>query len=91
LRSFANARSPWSGNKTRSLTTILEKALGAISKGGTTNLNCGTILDGDQTVEEAGVRIFEEMLAVASGKLTQSEEHGFGEEEFQPWLQSATL
>jgi altronate hydrolase len=157
---------PQPGNKTGGLTTILEKSLGAISKGGTTNLNevyhyaepiqecglvfmdspgfdpvsatgqvasganlicfttgrgsvfgckptpslklasntalynrmaddmdinCGTIIDGDQTVEEAGVRIFEEMLAVASGKLTRSEELGFGEEEFQPWLQSATL
>jgi altronate hydrolase len=157
---------PQPGNKTGGLTTILEKSLGAISKGGTTNLNevyqyaepirecglvfmdspgfdpvsatgqvasganlicfttgrgsvfgckptpslklasnttlynrmaddmdinCGTIIDGDQTVEQAGARIFEEMLAVASGKLTRSEEHGFGEEEFQPWLQSATL
>ena len=30
-------------------------------------------------------------LAMASGKLTRSEVHGFGEEEFQPWLQGATL
>jgi altronate hydrolase len=161
---------PQPGNKTGGLTTIIEKSLGAISKGGTTNLNqvylyaepiagptqtkglvfmdspgfdpvsatgqvasganllcfttgrgsvfgckptpslklasntalynrmaddmdinCGTIIDGDQTVEEAGALIFQEMLAVASGKLTRSEEHGFGEEEFQPWLQSATL
>jgi altronate hydrolase len=157
---------PQPGNKTGGLTTILEKSLGAVSKGGTTNLNevyqyaepiqecglvfmdspgfdpvsatgqvasganlicfttgrgsvfgckptpslklasntalynrmgddmdinCGTIIDGDQTVEEAGAGIFAEMLAVASGKLTRSEEHGFGEEEFQPWLQSATL
>jgi altronate hydrolase len=55
------------------------------------DINCGTIIDGDQTVEEAGAIIFQEMLAVASGKLTRSEVHGFGEEEFQPWLQSATL
>jgi altronate hydrolase len=157
---------PQPGNKTGGLTTILEKSLGAISKGGTTNLNevylyaepilekglvfmdspgfdpvsatgqvasganllcfttgrgsvfgckptpslklasntalynrmaddmdinCGTIIDGEQTVQEAGLKIFEEMLAVASGKPTRSEEHGFGEEEFQPWLQSATL
>jgi altronate hydrolase len=161
---------PQPGNKTGGLTTIIEKSLGAISKGGTTNLNevylyaepiagptherglvfmdspgfdpvsatgqvasganllcfttgrgsvfgckptpslklasntalynrmaddmdinCGTIIDGDQSVEEAGAIIFEEMLAVASGKLTRSEVHGFGEEEFQPWLQSATL
>ncbi len=55
------------------------------------DLNCGTILTGDETVQEAGARIFAEMLAVASGKLTRSEVHGFGEEEFQPWIQGATL
>ncbi len=157
---------PQPGNKTGGLTTILEKSLGAVSKGGTTNLNevylyaepvvakglvfmdspgfdpvsatgqvagganmlcfttgrgsvfgckptpsiklasntalykrmsddmdinCGTIIDGEQNVQEAGALIFEEMLAVASGKPTRSEVHGFGEEEFQPWLQSATL
>ena len=157
---------PQPGNKTGGLTTILEKSLGAVSKGGTTNLvevyryaepidkkglvfmdspgfdpvsatgqvasganllcfttgrgsvfgckptpslklasntalysrmaddmdiNCGTIIDGDETVQQAGIRIFAEMLAVASGKPTRSEVLGFGEEEFQPWLQSATL
>jgi altronate hydrolase len=55
------------------------------------DINCGTIIDGEQTVQEAGAKIFEAMLAVASGRQTRSEELGFGEEEFQPWLQSATL
>jgi altronate hydrolase len=157
---------PQPGNKTGGLTTILEKSLGAISKGGTTNLvevyryaepihkkglvfmdspgfdpvsatgqvasganllcfttgrgsvfgckpspsiklasntplynrmaddmdiNCGTIIDGEETVQQAGLRIFEAILATASGRQTRSEELGFGEEEFQPWLQSATL
>jgi altronate hydrolase len=157
---------PQPGNKTGGLTTILEKSLGAISKGGSTNLNevyryaepirekglvfmdspgfdpvsatgqvssganvlcfttgrgsvygckptpsiklasntllynrmaddmdinCGTIIEGKQTVQEVGAEIFEEILAIASGKRTRSEVHGFGEEEFQPWLQSATL
>jgi altronate hydrolase len=157
---------PQPGNKTGGLTTILEKSLGAISKGGTTNLNevflyaepirtpglvfmdspgfdpvsatgqvasganiicfttgrgsvfgckptpslklasntalynrmsddmdinCGTIIDGEETVEQAGQRIFDEILATASGKQTRSEVLGFGEEEFQPWLQGATL
>jgi len=157
---------PQPGNKTGGLTTILEKSLGAISKGGTTNLNevylyaepvtekglvfmdspgfdpvsatgqvasganlicfttgrgsvfgckptpslkiasnttlfnrmsddmdlnCGTIIDGDETVQAAGARIFNEILRVASGHPTRSEIHGFGEEEFQPWLQGATL
>jgi len=31
------------------------------------------------------------LLAVASGKRTKSELLGYGDEEFQPWLQSATL
>ncbi len=157
---------PQPGNKTGGLTTILEKSLGAISKGGTTNLNdvylyaepihtpglvfmdspgfdpvsatgqvasganvicfttgrgsvfgckptpslklasntalynrmsddmdinCGTIIDGEETVEQTGQRIFDEILAMASGKLTRSEVLGFGEEEFQPWLLGATL
>jgi len=157
---------PQPGNKTGGLTTILEKSLGAISKGGTTNLNdvylyaeaihtsglvfmdspgfdpvsatgqvasganlicfttgrgsvfgckptpslklasntalynrmsddmdinCGTIIDGEETVEQAGQRIFDDILATASGKQTRSEVLGFGEEEFQPWLQGATL
>jgi len=55
------------------------------------DINCGAIIDGDQTVEEAGAAIFAEILATASGKPTRSEILGFGEEEFQPWLQSATL
>jgi altronate hydrolase len=157
---------PAPGNKAGGLTTILEKSLGAVAKGGTTNLNevylyaekvtekgfvfmdspgfdpvsatgqvasganlicfttgrgsvfgckptpsiklasntalyermsddmdinCGTIIDGTQTVEEAGAAIFSEILATASGRLTRSEIHGFGEEEFQPWILSATL
>ncbi|MBS1799588.1 MAG: altronate dehydratase [Acidobacteria bacterium] len=157
---------PAPGNKAGGLTTILEKSLGAVAKGGTTNLNevylyaervrerglvfmdspgfdpvsatgqvasganiicfttgrgsvfgckptpslklasntalyrrmsddmdinCGTIIDGTQTVEEVGAAIFAEILATASGKLSRSEAHGFGEEEFQPWLLSATL
>jgi altronate hydrolase len=55
------------------------------------DINCGTIIEGEESVDEAGARIFDEILAVASGKLTRSEVHGFGEEEFQPWLQGATL
>jgi altronate hydrolase len=157
---------PQPGNKTGGLTTILEKSLGAVSKGGSTELNevylyaeqvragglvfmdspgfdpvsatgqvaggaslicfttgrgsvfgckptpsikiasntalfhhmsddmdinCGSILDGNQSVEEAGVAIFKEILEIASGKSTRSEIHGFGEEEFQPWLLGATL
>lgn len=152
---------PSPGNKAGGLTTIIEKSLGSIAKGGTTNLNevygyaeeveagkglvfmnapafdpvgataqvagganvmvfttgrgsafgckptpsiklidntpmyqkmpddmdinAGTILDGVETVEECGQRIFERIIAVASGERTKSELLGYGEEEFCPW------
>ena len=37
------------------------------------DLNAGTIISGDETVDEVGVRILQEMLEVASGKLTKAE------------------
>jgi len=157
---------PQPGNKTGGLTTILEKSLGAVSKGGSTALrevylyaeqvreqglvfmdspgfdpvsatgqvagganvicfttgrgsvfgckptpsikiasntalfqrmqddmdfDCGSVVDGEETVEQAGAAIYKEILEIASGKSTRSEIHGFGEEEFQPWILGATL
>jgi altronate hydrolase len=55
------------------------------------DINCGTIADGTETVEEAGLRIFNEILAVASGKLTLSEELGVGDSEFAPWQTYAQM
>ncbi|BBZ33697.1 UxaA family hydrolase [Mycolicibacterium confluentis] len=152
---------PSPGNKDGGLTTILEKSLGAVAKGGTTTLrevleyaepvtskgfifmdtpgfdpvsvtgiiagganlvcfttgrgsafgcapvpslklatnselyarmtddmdiNCGGIADGTATVSEIGEQIFNEILRVASGTQTKSEEFGYGDEEFVPWL-----
>ena len=42
-------------------------------------------------VEEVGRQIFEEILAVASGKKTKSELNGVGEEEFAPWSIGPTM
>ncbi|MFA6543643.1 MAG: altronate dehydratase family protein [Limisphaerales bacterium] len=53
------------------------------------DLNAGTILDGTETVEQVGMRLFEEMVAVASGKKTKSELAGLGDDEFAPWLLGA--
>ena len=39
-----------------------------------------------QPVAQVGQQIFEEILAVASGKPTKSESLGIGEEEFVPWF-----
>ena len=49
------------------------------------DINCGTILDGERTVEEMGRQIFDELIHVASGKKTKSELFGVGDNEFVPW------
>jgi altronate hydrolase len=157
---------PSPGNKAGGLTTILEKSLGAVAKGGTTGLmdvyeyaqpvtakgfvymdtpgydpvsatgqvagganlicfttgrgsvygckpspsiklatntplyqrmtddmdiNCGEIVDGSLTVQEAGERIFKLILETASGKPSRSEVHGFGADEFVPWQLGAVM
>jgi altronate hydrolase len=157
---------PSPGNKAGGLTTILEKSLGAVAKGGTTGLmdvyeyampvtakgfvfmdtpgydpvsatgqvagganmicfttgrgsvygckpspslklatnttmyermeddmdiNCGAILDGSLSVQEAGEQIFRLILATASGEPSKSERHGFGADEFVPWQLGAVM
>jgi altronate hydrolase len=157
---------PSPGNKAGGLTTILEKSLGAVAKGGTSNLqavyeyaepvtargfvymdtpgydpvsatgqvagganlicfttgrgsaygcapspslklstnsalwrkqeddidiNCGEIVDGSCTVAEMGQRIFERVLATASGAPSKSESHGYGQAEFVPWQVGAVM
>lgn len=157
---------PSPGNKAGGLTTILEKSLGAVAKGGTSNLNavyeyaqavkahglvymdtpgydpvsatgqvagganlicfttgrgsaygcapaptlklstnsalwrkqeddmdlnCGEIIDGGSTVAAMGQRIFDLMLATASGTKSKSEAHGYGQSEFVPWQIGAVM
>jgi altronate hydrolase len=157
---------PSPGNKAGGLTTILEKSLGAVAKGGTTNLvdvyeyaqpvtakgfvymdtpgydpvsatgqvagganmicfttgrgsaygckpapslklatntplfvhqeddmdiNCGTIIDGTETIPQAGERFFQLILETASGRKSKSEEFGYGDDEFAPWTLGATM
>jgi altronate hydrolase len=157
---------PSAGNKAGGLTTILEKSLGAVAKGGTTalvdvfeyaepvtahgfvymdtpgydpvsatgqvagganlicfttgrgsaygcapspslklatnsalwrrqeedmDINCGSIVDGDSTIQEMGERIFRLMLETASGRKTKSETHGYGQNEFVPWQIGAVM
>ena len=57
---------------------------------GDMDVDCGDVLEGT-SIEEAGRRIFEALLEVASGKKTKSELLGVGEEEFAPWFRGPTL
>ena len=49
------------------------------------DINCGGILDGTETVQTMGQKIFEQILRTASGEKTKSELLGLGDHEFVPW------
>jgi altronate hydrolase len=55
------------------------------------DINCGSIVDGSATIDELGERIFQLMLATASGRKTRSELHGYGQNEFVPWSLGAVM
>jgi altronate hydrolase len=54
------------------------------------DINCGDVLDG-VTIEDKGREIFDKILAVASGERTKSEALGYGEAEFRPVADGATM
>ena len=55
------------------------------------DINAGTILDGTESIEQVGQRIFEKIVAVAGGERTKSELAGMGDEEFAPWQMGPTF
>jgi altronate hydrolase len=55
------------------------------------DFNCGPILDGRKSIDELGEALWHEIIEVASGRLTKSEELDFGEEEFNPWQLGSVL
>ncbi|MCR5733719.1 MAG: altronate dehydratase family protein [Lachnospiraceae bacterium] len=48
-------------------------------KGGWIDFNAGTIADGEETIDEAGERLLDFVIDIASGKKTKSEEGGYRE------------
>jgi altronate hydrolase len=55
------------------------------------DINCGEILSHGVAVPEMGERIFQMILDVASGGKSKSEELGYGDNEFTPWLVGAVM
>jgi len=55
------------------------------------DIDCGAIVDGADTVDAVGERIFQLMLDTASGRVTKSEAHGYGQNEFVPWQLGAVM
>ncbi len=55
------------------------------------DIDCGGIVEGLDTVDAVGERIFQLILATASGRQTKSETHGYGQNEFVPWQLGAVM
>jgi altronate hydrolase len=55
------------------------------------DINCGDIVQDGVSIEAKGQAIFEEMIRVASGTKTRSEQHGYGQNEFVPWQIGAVM
>ena len=55
------------------------------------DINSGTIMDGLESIEENGIKIYKNIIEVASGKKSKSEKNGYGDDEFNPWVIGATL
>ncbi|MGM1430367.1 UxaA family hydrolase [Sphingobacterium lactis] len=70
--------------KVASNTKVFEKMNDAI------DLNCGTIIDGEETIEEAAHRILNYVIAVASGEV-QAKAVKLGQDDFIPWRRGVSL
>ncbi|OHC44499.1 MAG: galactonate dehydratase [Rhodobacteraceae bacterium GWE1_64_9] len=55
------------------------------------DMDCGTVVTGEETIEALGQRLFRLMLDTASGLPTCSEELGYGDNEFVPWQVGAIM
>ena len=55
------------------------------------DFDCGGIVDGRQTIAQAGEALFQLMIATASGQRSKSEENGLGDNEFLPWQLGAVM
>ena len=55
------------------------------------DINAGTIMDNEKSIEEIGNEIFNKIIAVASGEKSKSEINSYGDDEFNPWIIDPTL
>jgi altronate hydrolase len=53
--------------------------------------DCGRVLSGETTLQEAGADLYSLLLDVASGRQSASERNGLGDFEFVPWQLGAVL
>ncbi len=54
------------------------------------DINCGTIIDGEESIEEAALRILNNIIEVASGRIKTKAEV-LGQDDFIPWKRGVSL
>jgi altronate hydrolase len=87
---FTTGRGSVFGSKPAPCVKLASNAALAAHMDDDIDVDCSTILRGE-TVADAGARVFEEIIAVASGKPSKSEALGLGDEEFVPWQVGAYM
>jgi galactarate dehydratase len=55
------------------------------------DIDCGGVVEGIETIEAAGERIFAHILQIASGTQSLSEQFDYGDNEFVPWQVGAVM
>lgn len=84
LIAFTTGRGSVFGSKPAPCIKLSSNAALATHMDDDIDVDCSPILTGE-SVAKAGQRVFEEIIAVASGKKSKSEALGLGDEEFVPW------
>jgi altronate hydrolase len=54
------------------------------------DINTGTIIDGDETIQQAGERLLEQIIGVASGIIDVAAVR-HGQDDFIPWKRGVSL
>lgn len=54
------------------------------------DINCGTVIDGEETIEQVGHRILEHIIKVASGEVV-AKAVALGQDDFIPWRRGVSL
>ena len=55
------------------------------------DINAGSIMDNEKSIDEVGEEIFKKIISVASGEKSKSELNDYGDDEFNPWVIDPTL
>ena len=55
------------------------------------DINCGVIVDGKASIQDVGRQFFDMIRKTASGEKSKSEQWGYGEDEFAPWVLGPTM